>query len=299
MKFAVIEVGSTNTKGYIYNNGEVDIKPLVTIEFKNHYKISNSILEEDKEKLYNYIKNIKKIADDIHVFGTSIFRQLEREEKNVFLTDFHSKTGYNFNIVSADEENEYTVYGVVGNIDYKGKLAVMIGGGGSTELAIVEDKKIIEKANSTFGAIDVTHQFPDLTNDIATSSNTDILNYTKSLVNVPKNKADVLVLAGGNYILFYEKMGYRLDGNKLYKESKQPYIIDKIVMEKYDQDFIYHRSLNQIKDENPDMREWWNGARGMRICVEALVDTIDAKYIIPTDISMIYGIIEKIKTDAK
>ena len=50
--------------------------------------------------------------------------------------------------------------------------------------------------------------------------------------------------------------------------------------------------INNFGDEG-----WWRGTRGMRLCVTALVNVMDIKYIIPTRISMVYGIVEKIKKD--
>jgi exopolyphosphatase/pppGpp-phosphohydrolase len=297
MKFAVVEVGSTNTKAYIYNNDKIKEIPMVCIEFKNNYKKNNKIIDSDIKKLYDYILKIKKETNDIHIYGTSIFRQLEDDERDIFLSEFKENTGYDFNIVSANLENEYTVMGVVNNIDYQGRIAVMIGGGGSTELSIVENKKIIEQANSNFGAMDVTHAYPDLKDDKASTTYEEMLVHIKTLTNNPYNKADILVLAGGSYIMFYETLHYKLDKNNIYDNVNQPFIIDRESMEKYDIDFLYNKSLDKIKEKNPDYSSWWDGARGMRLCVEVIADIVDAKYIIPTKINMILGIISKIKEE--
>lgn len=191
-------------------------------------------------------------------------------------------------------ENEYTVYGSVNNIDYNGKIAVMIGGGGSTELAIVENKKMIEKSNSTFGAIDITDMFPDLRTDKATTDYDFMVSKTKELVNIPKNKAELLILAGGDYIMFYEELNYSVEKNKFYESPLQPYCLDVMTMDKLDKDFFYNVSLEEIITRTKK-DGWWRGARGMRLCVKALVDILGVKYIIPTRISMVYGIVEESK----
>ena len=144
-EFVIIEIGSTNTKGYLYKDGEVKSLGFKTIEFKNHYKKENKIDEEDKKLLFSFVNEIK--IDRTYIFGTSIFRNLTDEQKDEWLKEFKEKTELDFRIVTSDMENEYTVYGAIADIDYDGKIAVMIGGGGSTELSIVEKKKIIEKAN--------------------------------------------------------------------------------------------------------------------------------------------------------
>lgn len=293
-RFVIIEIGSTNTKAYLYENNEVKNLGFKTIEFKNHYKKENKIDEEDKKQLFEFVNNIKE--DNTYVFGTSIFRNLTTGQREEWLREFKENTSLDFRIVTSDMENEYTVYGAIADIDYKGKIAVMIGGGGSTELSIVENKKIIEKANSSFGAMDTSDMFPDLKTDYATTDYDFMIEETKKLVNVPKNKADILILAGGDYIYFYEELKYPVEKNKFFDNPLQPYCLDVETMDKLDRNFFYEISLEEVcKRTNND--GWWRGARGMRLCVKSLVDILEVKYIIPTRISMVYGIVEKIKNN--
>ena len=293
-EFVIIEIGSTNTKGYLYKDGEVKSLGFKTIEFKNHYKKENKIDEEDKQLLFSFVNEIK--IDRTYVFGTSIFRNLTDEQKDEWLKEFKEKTELDIRIVTSDMENEYTVYGAIADIDYDGKIAVMIGGGGSTELSIVEKKKIIEKANSSFGAMDTTDMFPDIKTDKASTDYDLMVEETKKLVNVPKNKADILILAGGDYIYFYEELNYPVTKNKFYDNPLQPYSLDVETMDKLDCNFFYEVSLDEVCERTKN-EGWWRGARGMRLCVKALVDILDVKYIIPTRISMVYGIVEKIKNN--
>lgn len=294
MEFAVIEVGSTNTKAYLYKNNKITDLGFKTIEFKNHYKQEHKILEKDKEALFSYIKSIQ--TKPIYIFGTSIFRNLPEQEKESFLQEVKEKTSLDFTIVSSKLENELTVYGATANIDYHKKVAVMIGGGGSTELSIVQNGKIIEQANSSFGAMDTTELFPDLKENYATTNYQTMVEKTKQLVTKPKNKADILILAGGDYIYYYEELNYPVEKNKFYHSPLQPYCLDTKTMDELDKNFFYHIDLEDIC-KRTNQSGWWLGARGMRLCVKALVDVLETKYIIPTRISMVYGIVEKIKKD--
>ena len=109
-----------------------------------------------------------------------------------------------------------------------------------------------------------------------------------------KNKADLLILAGGDYIYFYEELNYPVEANKFYHSKLQPYCLDVNIMDQLDRNFFYQMSLEEIcKRSNND--GWWRGARGMRLCVKALADLLEVKYIIPTRISMVYGIVDQIK----
>lgn len=291
-QFGVIEIGSTNTKAYICTDNAIKTVAYKTIEFKNHYKKEGKIIDEDKESLYDIIKKVE--CKDIYVFGTSIFRNLSDQEKNGWFKEFKEATGLDFRIVSSDLENEYTVYGAISNTNYEGNIAVMIGGGGSTELSIVNDGKIIEKANSSFGAMDVTDMFPELRTDYAKTDYDEMVEETKKLVNIPKNKASKLILAGGDYIYFYEELKYPIIKNTFTNNELEPYMLDVATMDKLDRDFFYNISLEEVcKRTNND--GWWRGARGMRLCVKALVDILGVEYIIPTRINMVYGIVEKIK----
>lgn len=294
-KFIIIEVGSTNTKTYLYEDKLKDLET-ITIEFKNNYKLNKKIMDSDLNKLCSHINNLKKYDCPIHVFGTSIFRNLDNLERGNFLKEFKDNTNLDFTIVTQEMENELTVYGVISEIDYNGRIAIMIGGGASTEVSIVEDKKIIETANNNYGAIDICDKYPDINEDTATSLLDKMIDDTLNITKIPENKADILVLAGGDYLRFYQTLKYPLNRNKFYSDSKQPWYLDVLSMKEYDEDFFYHKSLLEIQNENFASRDWWNGGtRGMRICVSTISQAVEAKYIIPTKISMVYGIIEKIK----
>ena len=115
----------------------------------------------------------------------------------------------------------------------------MIGGGGSTELSIVEDGKIIEQANSNYGAMDTTNMFPDIKENNATSDFDYMIDQTIRITNKPKNKADLLILSGGDYIKFYETLNYPLTENNFYEDINQPYAIDSKSMEEFDRKFFY------------------------------------------------------------
>ena len=58
--FAIIEIGSNNTKTHIYKDGDVIYENTTTIEFKKNYKNENKVNEEDLKKLYKVIDNALK-----------------------------------------------------------------------------------------------------------------------------------------------------------------------------------------------------------------------------------------------
>lgn len=294
-KFIIIEVGSTNTQTYLYDQKLKNLGT-ISINFKTNYKLNKRIMESDLEKLYDHIESLRNYNCPIYVFGTSIFRNLDNLERGSFLKQFKDNTRLDFTIVTQEMENELTVYGVISDIDYPGRIAVMIGGSEATEVSIIENKKIIEVIHNNYGVSDICDRFPDINDDTATSLLDEMINDTLDMTKIPENKAEILVLAGGDYLKFYETLRYPLNHNKFYSDAKQQWYLDLLTMNTYDEDFFYHKSLLEIQNENFESRDWWNGGvRGMRICINAIAKVTNAEYIIPTKISMVYGIIEKIK----
>ena len=102
----IVEVGSTCTKVDRFDGKNIEKLEGKTIQFKKHYNEDKKLRESDILELIKSINELKTISKDIYVCGTSIFRTLNDLEKNSFLERFKKETGYNFNIISQEEENE-------------------------------------------------------------------------------------------------------------------------------------------------------------------------------------------------
>ena len=289
MEKIIVEVGSVCTKVDKFDGKKIERIKEKTIQFKKHYNEDKALRESDVTQLIYFINNLKKISKDIFVCGTSIFRTLSEVEKNDFIDRFQKETGYSFNIISQEQENKLTTYGATRFA--KGKVCVLIGGGGSTEIAIF-DKEIQESVNTKIGVIDIMQQFPDLANDIATTPLETVMEYIKPRLNLPKQKADILILAGGGHEKFARQSGIKYEKNTLYEDDASPIMMDIETRRSETKRFFTEISLDDIRAKSNDP-DWWYATRAM--CAFALVvaEQIGAEYIIPTDISMCYGIIDK------
>ena len=287
----IVEVGSICTKIDRFNGTTIEKLERKTIQFKKHYNEDKKLRESDVTELIKSIQELKNISNDIYVCGTSIFRTLDETEKNSFLERFKNETGYNFNIISQEKENELTVYGTTKFVN--DKVCVFIGGGGSTEIAIY-DKGIKESANTKIGVIDVMQDFPDLAEDIATTDLETVKKFIKERLNLPKEKADILILAGGGHEKFARYSGIKYEENTLYKDEASPIMMDIETRKSETERYYKAISLDEIRNRVNDP-DWWYATRAM--CAFALVvaEKIGAKYVVPTDIAMVYGILEKEK----
>lgn len=289
MEKIIIEVGSTCTKIDKYDGKNVERLDELTIQFKKNYLTDKSVRESDIQELISAVNKLKNTYKDIYVCGTSIFRTLESKEKEEFLNRFKSETGYEFNIISQEEENELTVYGATRVV--KDKVCVFIGGGGSTEIAIYDDG-IKEIANTKLGVIDLMEQFPDLADNYAKSNIEDLKKYVKDRLNLPKEKTDILILSGGGHKKFALLSGIKYDKNTLYQDETSPIMMDIDTRKKETERYFYKISLDEIRARVEDPK-WWYATRAMCIFVLVVAEEIGAKYIIPTDITMVYGLIGK------
>lgn len=152
MNKIIVEVGSTCIKVDKFDGHNIEKLNGKTIQFKKHYNEDKKLRESDVQKFIKYINDLKSISEDIYVCGTSIFRSLDENERKEFLNRFKMETGYDFEIISQEKENELTVFGATRFV--KDKVCVFIGGGGSTEISIY-DNGIKESVNTKIGVIDV------------------------------------------------------------------------------------------------------------------------------------------------
>ena len=289
-EFAIIEIGSNNTKTHIYENDKVIYEKTTTIEFKANYKIDNKILKTDIEKLYKVIEKALKFTNNIHIYGCSIFRNITSEELSDINEELYKKYKLKIEVVSQEDEANYTAIGCYNNMEYDGNVCIFIGGGGSIELIFVNNKKIIDKKYYNFGVVDVTNKFDTLKNDVPDCSFDDVYNYIDKLINNIDTKADVLVLTGGDHLYWYNNAKYKLLKNNIYKSDNQKYMITKEMSDKYDRDALV-TSLNRVR-QNSDNPKWFDGSRAMKVITNLISDKVCAKYIIPTKINMEDGIKE-------
>ena len=286
--FAIIEIGSGNTKTHIYKDEDVIYENTTTIQFKKNYKKENRINEEDLNELYKVIENVLSYTKNVNMYGCSIFRNISKEELNEINKKIYDKFGFEIQVVSQEDEAQYTALGCYNNIEYNGNICIFIGGGGSIELIFVNNKKIIDKKYYNFGVVDITNKFDTLKNNIPDCSFNDVYNYVDELIGEIDRKAEVLILAGGNHLYWYNNARYDLIENTLYKNKNQKYMLTTEMSDKYDKDALI-TSLDRIR-ANSDNPKWFDGSRAMKVITNLISHKIDAKYIIPTKINMEDGL---------
>lgn len=287
MEKIIVEVGSTNTKIDLATEDDVKHLETITISFKKNFKKENKLNSKDIEILISKVKELKNKYKEIYVCGTSIFRNLNEKDKKEFLDLFFKETGISFDIIDAEKENRLTVLGCVRNVNKK--VAILVGGGGSTEITIF-DKEIKEMINTPFGGMDIMNRYPDLALDLATTDLEEVKSVVREHLKLPKEKADILILAGGGHLHFALESGISYKENTLYTDKLQPIMMDIDSRKKDTLRYYKEISLDDIRKRVSDP-DWWYATRAMCAFVLVVAEEIGAKYIVPTDISMVYGLV--------
>lgn len=289
MNKIIVEVGSTCTKIDMYDGENIKKLENLVIQFKKNYYEENKLKESDVKELIENVNKLKSISKDIFVCGTSIFRDLAMDEKESFLKRFEEETGYKFNIISQEKENKLTVMGATRCT--KQKVCVFVGGGGSTEISIY-DNGIKESINSKIGVIDIMQSFPDLAENFAITDIEEVKKAIKQKLKLPKEKADILILAGGGHEKFVRGSGIKYEKNTLYEDIASPIMMDIETRKAETKRYYKEISLDEIRKKVSDP-DWWYATRAMCAFVLVVAEEIGAKYVIPTDIAMVYGLLNE------
>lgn len=293
MYITVIETGSSNTKIDTLVNGEIMKSRSVSLPFKRHYMEDGRLREDDVRKLICLVCQCRREwGDRVYVCGTSIFRTIRVQERQQFLKVMKERTGLEFHIIPQEEESSLTVYGAT--LGAKSRVCVMVSGGGSTEITIY-DKEIVESAKTEIGAVDILKKFPDLASDKAVSELKEIEEEIEKKLRLPVGKADILILAGGAHEKLTRLSGMKYEANILYDSKAAPIMVPCQLADEERKRFYYEISLDAIRAESEDPG-WWETARPVCAFVSLIAKKVGAKYIVPTNITMAYGIAEKLKT---
>ncbi len=136
--------------------------------------------------------------------------------------------------------------------------------------------------------------FPDLADDIATTNLETVKKFIKERLNLPKEKADILILAGGGHEKFARHSGIKYEDNTLYEDKASPIMMDIETRKSETERYYKVISLDEIRSRVKDP-EWWYATRAMSAFALVVAEEIGAKYIVPTDIAMLCGILDKEK----
>jgi exopolyphosphatase/guanosine-5'-triphosphate,3'-diphosphate pyrophosphatase len=165
-RIGIIDIGSNSVRmviSEIYPDGSFKILD----DLKESVRLAADMIDGNKlnEERINLalqtLKTFKTFSDAVHVdeiFAIATEAVRKSKNKDTFLALVERETGIKIKILTGDEEAYYDYFGVVNSMYVDNSLIVDIGGS-STELAWVQDNKLIKCTSLPIGAVNLTQQF--------------------------------------------------------------------------------------------------------------------------------------------
>ncbi|MDO5843976.1 MAG: hypothetical protein Q4Q53_02370 [Methanocorpusculum sp.] len=203
--YGVIDIGSNTIRLALYKIIDNKIEMMLNKKYtaglaqyikKQHLEPRGIKTAVDVLNEYNLILEHIRVKR-LYIFATAVFRNIDNTEE--VLAEIKEKCGLKIQILTGDEEAAYDYYGAVQNSDLTDGLLVDIGGG-STELVVYENKKIIHTASIPAGSLTTYNSFvkniiPDVSEieEIKKFVNSEL-----ERISLPELKSDIICGVGGS-----------------------------------------------------------------------------------------------------
>ena len=294
MKNYYIDLGSSTIKVYCYEN-ELKLLEEHSIYFKNDFDAEKGISESNSKELCEYFEKIKNKYNlkyyNTNIYVTGIFRNLVQERKQELVKLFNDKFDLHFNIISHGIENYYL--GKAMQNDYNGKKVLIINmGGKTTELVTFVGKDITNTKNINVGVADLLNNFDKVNEKYSGNTLEEMEQFIANKLNdvVLDKDYDCAIFTGGEE-RFELLAGFNLVENNLFNDNIHKY---KLTLEDYvagTEKVLYNMSLDELHALMPSNPKWMDGARSGAIIPLVLFKKANVKWIIPSDLNLINGVI--------
>ena len=302
MKNYYIDLGSSTIKIYSYEN-KLKLLEENSIYFKNDFDAEKGISESNINELCKYFEEIKNRYDltfyNTNIYVTGIFRNLIRERKQELVRLFKDKYDLYFNVISHGIENYYLAKAMQNN--YNGKKVLIINmGGKTTELVTFIGKEITNTQNIDVGVADILNKFDKVNDEYSGNTLEEMERFIeKKLKDVSLDKDyDCSIFTGGEE-RFEQLAGFNLVKNTLFNDNIHRYMLTLEDYIKGSKNVLYKMSLDELHELMPSNPKWMDGARSGAIIPLVLFKKANIKWIIPSDLNLINGVINDLNNNSK
>ena len=294
MKNYYIDLGSSTRKVYCYEN-ELKLLDEHSIYFKNDFDAEKGISESNSKELCEYFEKIKNKYNlkyyNTNIYVTGIFRNLVQERKQELVKLFNDKFDLHFNIISHGIENYYL--GKAMQNDYNGKKVLIINmGGKTTELVTFVGKDITNTKNINVGVADLLNSFDKVNEKYSGNTLEEMEQFITDKLNdvVLDKDYDCAIFTGGEE-RFELLAGFNLVENNLFNDNIHKYMLSLDDYVAGTEKVLYNMSLDELHALMPSNPKWMDGARSGAIIPLVLFKKANVKWIIPSDLNLINGVI--------
>lgn len=290
-----IDLGSSTIKVYKYE-GELELLDEHSIYFKNDFDSEKGISKSNLDELCNYFDELvgkyKFKYENTHIYVTGIFRNLSYLRKKELVKLFNDKYDLYFNIISHGIENYYLSCAMQHNYSNK-KVLIINMGGKTTELVTFNNGKIESTANLDIGVGDLLNNFHEVNNDISANTIEEMDEFVAKKIKDIKldQDYDCAIFTGGEerFELLTE---FNLVSNTLFDDGIHKYMVSIDDYIKGTEKVFYKITIDELYSLMPNNPKWMDGARAGAIIPLTLFKKASIKWVIPSDLNLINGVIK-------
>lgn len=202
-RIAIIDIGSNSARlviSHLYRNGAYNMvyNQKESLRLSQHVDLNNMLTEEafastiETMKTFAHMCRIYKADKTIAVATAAIRNSLNGAE---LVAQVAEETGIQLHIISGNTEAYISYLGVINTLDIKDGIIFDLGGG-STELILFRNRRLIESVSLPIGAVNTTYMF-NTRNQLTPSMLSDVTAFINSrLAQNPWLKQPNLPLIG-------------------------------------------------------------------------------------------------------
>lgn len=289
------DIGSNTIKLYKYENKQIELIKEHSIMLKNFFSETEGISNNNYNKLLKCINSLAKEnnlnKDNTKIVATGIWRKIPEFQLNNLKSDFRN-IDLEFNVITHEQEKFYFSKAIQGI--YSGKKVMMVNTGGkTTEIVIIEKGNIKDRVNLDIGVSDIIARFPK----INIQSNNNIEEITEFVLNKIKNvelelDCDCAIHIGGQ-LRFQKLLNYNLKPNDIFYDGIHNLMVSYEDFCAKNKKIVDEISLEELYKLMPNNPKWMNGAKAKVLLGQAIFKKANIKYIIPSDLNIINGIVKE------
>lgn len=293
-----IDLGSSTIKVYQYSNN-LQLLEEHSIYFKNGFDSELGICKENLDELCHYFDELIQRYDfkyeNTHIYVTGIFRNLSYSKKKELVKLFNDQYDLYFNIISHGIENYYLSCAM--QHDYNNKKVLIINmGGKTTELVTFQNGKVVGTLNLVIGVGDLLSQFDQVNSIVSGNTIEEMDSYVNSIISEVEldQDYDCAIFTGGEET-FELLTNFNLVENTLFNDGVHRYMLHIDDYIKGTEKVFYDFTMDQLYELMPQNPKWMDGARSGAIIPLTIFKKANIKWIIPSDLNLINGVIKDIK----
>lgn len=289
-----IDLGSSTIKVYSYLDS-LNLLEEHSIYFKNNFDSENGISAVNRQELIDYFEHLKSKYDmhyeNTHIFVTGIFRNLSYARKCELVRLFNDTFDLHFNIISHGIEAYYLGKAMENN--YNGKKILIINmGGKTTELVTFNNEKLEKVDKLDIGVADILNNFLNINDKSSKDKVETIVEFVNDRIKDVKfdNNYDAAIFTGGEE-RFELLTKFNLVENTLFDDGIHKYMVSLDDYVKGTEKVFYDITLDELYELMPENPKWMDGARAGAIIPLSIFYKANIKWIIPSDLNLINGVI--------